>query len=154
MAWTDITRLCALRRPRNLMAPWWLALLLLPLAFWAVLWSSSPPIRGAPLPLAVLASVMLWQPLVEEFCFRGILQGLLLEHLPPSPLFNQLTRANLVTSVLFGAAHLLTHPWAWSLGIGLVSLLFGYARERTGSLYPALFLHIYYNAGYFLSAGA
>lgn len=153
MAWTEITRLCALQRPRNLTAPWWFALLLLPLAFWAVLWSSSPPIRGAPLPLALLVSVIFWLPLVEEFCFRGILQGLLLEQLPQSALFHKLTRANLVTTVLFGAAHLLAHPWAWALGIGLVSLLLGYTRERTGSLYPAMFLHSYYNAGYVLSAG-
>jgi membrane protease YdiL (CAAX protease family) len=32
----------------------------------------------------------------------------------------------------------------------LPSLLYGYFRDRHGSVYPAIALHVFYNAGYFL----
>jgi membrane protease YdiL (CAAX protease family) len=50
-------------------------------------------------------------------------------------------------------AHLPAHPFLWTGGIFVVSLTLGYLRDRLGSLYPPVWLHVYYNDGYFLLMG-
>ena len=60
------------------------------------------------------------------------------------------TLANLATSVLFTALHFVSHPPLWAAGVLLPSLLYGYFRDRHDSVYPAIALHVFYNAGYFL----
>jgi len=152
-AWSDLLKLYGLDRwPCNLYEPWLAAALLAPVCYWLVLRMGTPAqsIQWGSETGLFFFSVILWQPFVEELCFRGVLQGMLLERTKHQPVLRPLTLANLFTGTLFALAHLLTHTWLWALGIFWVSLLFGYARERTRSLYPAVFLHSYCNAGYFL----
>jgi membrane protease YdiL (CAAX protease family) len=61
-----------------------------------------------------------------------------------------LTQANLTSSALFTTLHFTSHAPLWAIGVLLPSLLFGYFRDRHDSIYPAIVLHIFYNAGYFL----
>ena len=104
------------------------------------------PVRG----LAALASLILIQPLVEELLFRGLLQGRLAESSWGQRRFGGITLANLSVSLLFTALHFIHHPPLWAAGVLLPSLLFGYFRDRHDSVYPAIALHVFYNAGYFL----
>jgi membrane protease YdiL (CAAX protease family) len=122
--------------------------LLAGVAFWLLLaW------RGAIGPaygLAALFSLVLLQPLVEELLFRGLLQGKLVALRWGRRRFAGLTRANWTVSLLFTALHFISHPPLWAAGVLLPSLLYGYFRDRHDSVYPAIALHVFYNAGYFL----
>lgn len=108
--------------------------------------AKTSPVRG----LAALASVILVQPLVEELLFRGWLQGWLRERPWGQRHFGGITLANLAVSLLFTSLHFIHHPPLWAVGVLLPSLLFGYFRDRHDSVYPAIALHMFYNAGYFL----
>jgi membrane protease YdiL (CAAX protease family) len=104
------------------------------------------PIHG----LAALASLILIQPLIEELLFRGLLQGWLVEQSWGRRQLGGFTLANLLVTVLFTALHFFSHPPLWAAGVLLPSLLYGYFRDRHDSVYPAIALHVFYNAGYFL----
>lgn len=88
-------------------------------------------------------------PIIEEFFFRGTLQPYLLQKLSKRYLSGHLSLANLITSVLFAALHLLQHSLLWSAATFFPSLIFGWLRERTGKTWPAIALHVYYNFSYF-----
>ena len=125
-----------------------LALLAAVLFWW--LW---PEWAGAVLPahkLIALAMLVLLQPVLEELLFRGLLQGQLLKLEWGRSQLMGLTLANMVSSVLFTALHFSQHPAQWAFAVILPSLLFGYFRDRHDSVYPAIALHGFYNAGYFL----
>jgi len=104
------------------------------------------PVRG----VAALASLILLQPLLEELLFRGLLQGWLLAWPWARRQLGGFTLANLVVTLLFTALHLISHPPLWAAGVLLPSLLYGYFRDRHDSVLPAIALHVFYNAGYFL----
>jgi len=104
------------------------------------------PVHG----LAVLASLILVQPVIEELLFRGLLQGRLVEQSWGQRQLGGFTLANLLVTVLFTALHFFSHPPLWAAGVLLPSLLYGYFRDRHDSVYPAIALHVFYNAGYFL----
>jgi membrane protease YdiL (CAAX protease family) len=97
-----------------------------------------------------LAMLVLLQPLLEELLFRGLIQGKLLACAWGSRRLAGLTLANLTSSALFTSLHFTSHTPLWAIGVLLPSLLFGYFRDRHDSIYPAVVLHIFYNAGYFL----
>jgi hypothetical protein len=90
---------------------------------------------------------VLLQPLVEEVTFRGVLQGLLLRG-PLRRRCGPLTWANLGTTAAFAAWHVGTQPLGWVLAVAIPSLVFGHLRERFGSVWPAVIVHIVYNAGF------
>jgi hypothetical protein len=117
-------------------------------AFWlALAWLGvQPPLAGA----AALASLVLLQPLVEELLFRGLLQGWLRTWAWGRRQLAGVTLANLAVSLVFSALHFIHNPPLWAAGVLLPSLLFGYFRDRHGSVLPAIALHVFYNAGYFL----
>jgi membrane protease YdiL (CAAX protease family) len=117
---------------------WFLAFQPLP---WHVIWS------------VAFLSVALWQPLFEELLFRGIVQGQVLQTAWGRKTWIGLSMSNLVVSLLFMSAHLASHPISWSLIVFLPSLCFGFVRDRFGSVYPAIVLHAFYNAGYVLLTG-
>lgn len=103
-------------------------------------------------PLGVL-SVMLWQPLFEELLFRGIIQGHLLQSIVGRKTWCGVSLSNLMASLLFTLAHLASHSVLWSLLVFVPSLCFGLVRDRLGSVYPSIALHVFYNTGYFLLIG-
>jgi len=122
--------------------------LLAGVGFWLVLaWLGAPgPVHG----LAALASLIILQPLIEELLFRGLLQGRLALQSWGKRQFGGFTLANLTVSLLFTALHFINHPPLWAAGVLLPSLLYGYFRDRHDSVLPAIALHVFYNAGYFL----
>ena len=118
---------------------------------WLVVWAVFPDLFASPLRQgAVLVSLILWQPLLEELLFRGVLQGQLGLRAWGRVKYFGVSRANLLTSVLFVLGHMVYHAPFWALAVFVPSLLFGHFRERHACVYSALALHVYYNAGYFL----
>lgn len=98
-------------------------------------------------------SVALWQPLVEELLFRGIVQGHVLQSIGRQKRWIGLSLPNVLTSLLFALAHLVGHSLSWSLLAFVPSLCFGFVRDRFRSVYPSITLHAFYNTGYFLLIG-
>ncbi len=84
---------------------------------------------------AMLLTVAVGAPLVEEILFRGALLGALRTRLGP-------TLAILLSSTLFCAVHLdpFVAPQLFLLGLAMAHL-----RERTGSVYPGVVLHAIQN---------
>ncbi len=72
----------------------------------------------------------------EEIAFRGLLQHWLQVRVTP-------VRAMVLTSLLFVALHFsaLAFPYLFAL-----SMLLGWVKWRTGSLYPVIAMHILHNA--------
>jgi len=99
--------------------------------------------------LRVWFFVVLVAPLLEEFIFRGGLQAWLFEKpfFCRRPLLN-ISFANLLTSFIFAAFHVLSQPILWAASIFFPSLVFGWARDKTGSVLPAMLLHAWYNLGF------
>ena len=147
----------ALRRPQGFWRDrFFVAAAAAALPIWGGLWLADRLAGGGTLPVltvGVWLSLVLWQPLVEELLFRGLLQGRLLEHPWGRRRRLGLSQANWVTSALFAVLHAATHPPLWAAAVFVPSLVFGQARDRAGSVLPAVALHIFYNAGYF-SLGA
>lgn len=155
-AWRNVAETCGLiYRPGWSKDSYFVGAVLAAIGYWIVLSvaGAGSPQRGTGSDSLVVLSIVLWQPLCEEVFFRGVLQGILLEETSRRLLFGPLTLANVVASVAFASAHLPTHPLLWVGGIFVVSLAFGFLRERLGSLYPLALLHMYYNGGYLLLAG-
>jgi len=88
-------------------------------------------------------------PVLEELCFRGALQGYLLQSAWGQKHLLRLSRANCLTSVVFVIFHLYGQSIFWSLAVFAPSLLFGYMRERHHSVFPCIILHVFYNIGFF-----
>ena len=91
---------------------------------------------------------ILLYPIVEELAFRGLIQGYLREKFPSTII--KLSLANVLTSIIFTALHLFYNPVFLTVSVLIPSLIFGYFKDRTGSVLPAISLHIFYNLGYFL----
>ena len=151
---------CGLQRPHPSLLRWppdaHLALAVLgALPVWLVLAWTVGPLIFQPRGLAGwLAFVVLW-PLIEELLFRGLLQGQLLrlsQHLGRPRRIGPITWANGLSTLAFVALHLSAQPLAWALAVALPSLVLGHLRERFASVWPAVGLHMFYNAG-FVAAG-
>ena len=151
---------CGLTLPRPALTAWppdaHLALaLLLAIPVWATLGVLVGPRMYAPTGWAAWASFVLVQPLTEELVFRGILQGQVLRltthHGQPRRL-GPVTLANVLITVAFVALHLRAQPLAWALAVAAPSLVLGHLRERMGSVWPPVMVHMVYNAGFGLTA--
>jgi uncharacterized protein len=130
---------------------WWLALAAGPL-FWALLWVFGHGVGDTHWPLAQPGTYLrlaVAMPVLEELVFRGWLQGWMLEQRWGTRRTAGLSSANVLTSALFCAAHFFYHAPLWAASVFIPSLVFGYFRERHGSVLPAILLHVAYNAGYF-----
>jgi membrane protease YdiL (CAAX protease family) len=90
-------------------------------------------------------------PIAEEILFRGLMQPLLAAKLPAK--IATISTANIITSLLFSAAHLINHSPLWALATFIPSLIYGYAMDRYRNLNAPIILHCVYNAGYFAVAG-
>lgn len=117
--------------------------------FWGGMIALGIPMTGSTAFLTLL-SVIVLQPVLEELLFRGILQGQLTRFIWGKRAWGGISLANVVVTVVFVALHFFTHPPLWAFGVLIPSLLFGYFRDRHDSVYPAMALHVFYNAGYFL----
>jgi membrane protease YdiL (CAAX protease family) len=92
-------------------------------------------------------------PVIEEVTFRGILQPWLLTHLHRAFLGGAITLANLLTSFVFAAIHLVHHTPLQAAAVFVPSLVFGWVREHTGSVVPAILMHSYYNLIFWAAMG-
>ncbi|MDG0969150.1 MAG: JDVT-CTERM system glutamic-type intramembrane protease [Porticoccaceae bacterium] len=99
----------------------------------------------------LLISVILLYPLLEELVFRGLLLPIIAKKTPQKRWL--LSSANIITSLIFVAAHLASHSPMWAVATFFPSLIFGYIQERTNNLAAPFVLHASYNAGYFLIFG-
>jgi membrane protease YdiL (CAAX protease family) len=107
--------------------------------------------HGIAISVATFVSMVLWQPLVEEMLFRGVLQTQLNRALNYRRVLPGLSAANVITTMIFGAAHLLHQAMPLAIAVMVPSAIFGYFRERHGHIYSALILHCLYNGLYLVS---
>lgn len=86
--------------------------------------------------------------LPEEFFYRGFIQQRLRDAWPQGRLFlgARLGRAFWLTQVLFALGHLAIFE-VWRLGVFFPALLFGWMREKTGSVMGAALFHATCNLG-------
>lgn len=97
----------------------------------------------------IAASLLLWQPCLEELLFRGVLQGLLRETAWGKKCWRGISWANVACASMFALAHLVYQPTLWAMATFVPGLIFGYFRDQTGSLWPSLLLHCVFNAAFF-----
>ena len=91
-------------------------------------------------------SLVIWQPIIEEVLFRGIVQGQLRKTAWGKRAWLHISAANIVTSIAFVTVHMINNPPLFSISVIIPSLLFGYFRDTCNSVYPAILLHSAYNA--------
>ena len=106
------------------------------------------PIINTTLPLNYLTALfllLLFYPIVEELIFRGMIQEYIALKTNNKIIFNPISLANVLTSVLFVTIHFIYHTPLWALLVFIPSLIFGYFKEQYQSIYPSIFLHIFYN---------
>ncbi|MCA9652188.1 MAG: CPBP family intramembrane metalloprotease [Myxococcales bacterium] len=97
--------------------------------------SSAYAMAGHPLWIALLANAL--QPaVVEELAFRGVIFGALERVMEPRTVV-------VVTALMFTVLHLAMLGFVFLVAMGL---LLGWLRLRSGSLYPAMWLHLCHNA--------
>lgn len=130
-----------------------LALLAGPLV-WLALFLMGRPVLWPQLPLqnpGLFLLLVLVYPVLEECVFRGVIQGGLGEvrggYLRQS--FGGISLANLLTSVLFAAMHLISQPPLWAACVFFPSLIYGYFRDRDDHIMRSIILHVFYNVGFF-----
>jgi len=116
---------------------------------WGALWILASG-SGVSLSLMLLFRVVLLYPLLEELAFRGFLQGWLLEYSFFRRKWLGISTANLLTSIIFAVAHLISQPLLWAASVFFPSLVFGYFRDRHQSIVTACLLHSWYNAGFLI----
>lgn len=133
----------------------WAALLLGPLlCYLGFLLLGGGAVTGLPLAeWKLLLWLVLLYPVIEEWLFRGLLQGGLLRLRWARPALLGVTRANVLTSLLFAAAHILAQSSGWAALVLFPSLLFGWFRDRYDSVLPGTLLHIAYNLAFFTIFG-
>lgn len=95
---------------------------------------------------AQLLSLIIWQPLVEEVLFRGVIQRQFAKREWGKHAWLGISSANGVTSALFVAMHMINSPPLFALTVFAPSLVFGYFRDRCNSVYPCIVIHSAYNA--------
>jgi len=89
---------------------------------------------------AVVALVVLGAPVAEEIIYRGFFQRGIAE------LTGKRWAAILITSALFASVHLGAVEWHALPVLFLLSIGFGVARERTGSVIAPIVMHAAFNA--------
>ena len=131
-------------------------------AFWWACALAAPPVAAltAHLGLGVAhdtpwrtLAMLVLASIAEEIVFRGGLQRLLLRWRVGQRSWQSISAANVLTSSVFALAHLWAHPPLTALGVLPVSLLLGWAYERSGQrLAPPIVLHVYFNVMLFIAS--
>jgi membrane protease YdiL (CAAX protease family) len=99
----------------------------------------------------LIFSFLLLYPLVEEWVFRGILQGELLKQEWGKRRGIGVSNANLLTSIVFVLLHFINHPPLWAVAVFVPSLALGHFRERHDSLVTPMLLHPFFNLTYLVA---
>lgn len=141
-----LARCAAFYRDRSFAA----ALLAGGLVLSAMYWLTPAASLTSPQTGLAVFSLLVWQPLLEEILFRGIIQGQLRSLSWTGATWLGLSGANLMTSLIFCAFHLVHHDVLWALAVFVPSLVFGYFRDRYHDIYASIVLHGSYNAGLLL----
>ncbi len=126
---------------------WWALMLAGPAAWIALIVAGVPLPAGQPAAMSLLYGIVLY-PVLEEIVFRGMLQSWLLQFAALKQRAGPISLANLVTSLVFAASHLLSQTPLQAALILLPSLAFGWAFERYRHVAPSIVLHAFYNAGF------
>lgn len=134
---------------------WWLALAAAPVC-WGLFASTGAPVVGfgwilSQAQLFILLALV--YPVLEEIVFRGLIQDSLDRRLQAWR-FGLVSKANLITSLIFTALHFSQHPPMWAVAVFLPSLVFGHFKERHAGLVSPIILHAFYNSGYYALFGA
>tara|TARA_R110000765_G_scaffold174493_3_gene279081 strand:- start:1148 stop:1783 length:636 start_codon:yes stop_codon:yes gene_type:complete len=90
-------------------------------------------------PLELFFTVVLVAPLVEEFIYRGLLMGVLLER-GWAPL-----AATGLSALIFSVQHF-QYGWIGIVTVFMFAMLFGVLRVATGGLYAPILAHVICNA--------
>jgi len=114
---------------------------------WLALDLIGQPHVGPP-PLLMWLKLSLLMPVLEEIVFRGGIQSALYGRQIFRKSWFGISIANLLTSVVFAAMHLISQPPLWAALVFVPSLAFGWARDRYISVVPGIILHSVYNAGF------
>lgn len=109
----------------------------------SVTWDISP---------IILLNMLLVYPILEEWVFRGGIQEFLLNRKWRRSYYG-VSQANLITSSLFAAFHLIQQPPLFAALVFLPSITFGFFKERYSALLVPIGLHILFN-GIFLLASS
>ncbi|NND92784.1 MAG: JDVT-CTERM system CAAX-type protease [Granulosicoccus sp.] len=125
----------------------WLALAAAPVC-WYLMLHLGVSRRAGPLSPELLLIAVIVSPVLEEILFRGGLQSWLLKKSPMNTGFAGVSLANLLTSTVFAALHLLRQPPLWAALVMVPSLVFGRALERHRTLVSPMILHVSYNSGF------
>jgi len=103
-----------------------------------------------PLRILVIVVATVCAPLLEEMLFRGLFQTMVRSYLAGSafrvPAFAAISpacQAIAISSIVFATAH--QNPAHWP-ALLLLGACLGYAYEKTGSLFRAIFVHALFNA--------
>jgi membrane protease YdiL (CAAX protease family) len=135
---------------------WGVALLLPTVCCWAVYRSGAIETNGLAGWLhegSAFWLLVVVYPVVEELAFRGVIQGALLRWSAAKEMLPGITVANGLTSALFVAMHFVHHPPMWAVAVLVPSLVFGYFRDRFGSVLPSVVLHAFYNLIFYTTMG-
>lgn len=93
--------------------------------------------------IPIFLSLVILAPVTEEIVARGFLFGGLRTKLP-------FIKAAVITSILFGAAHITQASdgllWVAAIDTFILSMMLCFLREKTGSLWPAIGVHMLKNA--------
>lgn len=92
--------------------------------------------------IGLVISAVIIAPLLEEMIFRGLIQTALLEL--------ELARIHRWSVILISASvFTLLHvgmPWQTLPGLWVLGIILGWLYERTGNLWPSIFMHAGFNA--------
>ncbi|WP_127471386.1 JDVT-CTERM system glutamic-type intramembrane protease MrtJ [Thiomicrorhabdus aquaedulcis] len=135
----------------------YLALLFAPLSLSTIAFIAPNLLQHQPWHWPAWFILIVWQPVLEELIFRGLIQQKLTHQAWLTRFFNTntalntlciggISAANLVTSLLFTSLHFLYHPPLLALGVLVPSLIFGWFFDRYHCVVPAILLHSVYNA--------
>ena len=132
--------------------PYFLIVLLAACIYWAGLYAMTLPNPNWFWPIQTPAAFLypaLVYPVLEEIVFRGLIQDWFRQKLPGLAV-GAISKANLITSLLFTALHFINHPPLWAAAVFIPALIFGYFKDRSGGLGAPIALHVFFNSGYFL----
>lgn len=98
---------------------------------------------------AQVLSLLLIYPVLEEVVFRGAVMDGVSKTRLTGFIVARISGPNLFSASLFSLAHLWGQTPGWALAVFIPGLVFGFSKERWGSLKFPIFLHVFYNLCFF-----